>query len=179
MSFDDRMLGELVEQSEDLHRDAMSATRTPLAELTELGMQRRATGVTDLDEVRAFQSQRRRFMRRGMFTTGALATSALATAGLGTAILAVMESPAFADQGTDVQMLQTAASIENLAVATYKTALTLDFIGGSTAIPVVKAFVEKTMTQHLGKPTSPAAAGSFAASGGNVMSWGAPPPTRA
>ena len=28
-------------------------------------------------------------------------------------------------------MLQTAASIENLAVATYDTALTLDFIGGA------------------------------------------------
>ena len=30
-------------------------------------------------------------------------------------------------------MLQTAASIENLAVATYDTALTLDFIGGASA----------------------------------------------
>jgi hypothetical protein len=45
-------------------------------------------------------------------------------------------------------MLQTAASIEVLAVATYKTALTLPFIGGSSANPVVKAFVTTTMQQH-------------------------------
>ena len=45
-------------------------------------------------------------------------------------------------------MLQTAASIENLAVATYGTALTLDFIGGASANPVVKAFVMKTKDQH-------------------------------
>jgi hypothetical protein len=45
-------------------------------------------------------------------------------------------------------MLQTAASIENLAVATYDTALTLDFIGGASANPVVKAFAQKTKEQH-------------------------------
>ena len=48
----------------------------------------------------------------------------------------------------DVQALQTAASLENLAVATYKTALTLPFIGGSSANGVVKAFAMKTMQQH-------------------------------
>ncbi len=57
-------------------------------------------------------------------------------------------SPAFADKAMDVQMLQTAASIENLAVATYDTALTLDFIGGASANAVVKAFVQKTKEQH-------------------------------
>jgi hypothetical protein len=45
-------------------------------------------------------------------------------------------------------MLQTAAAIENLAVATYGTALGLDFIGGSTANPVVKTFVQTTQSQH-------------------------------
>jgi hypothetical protein len=48
----------------------------------------------------------------------------------------------------DVQILQTAASIENLAVATYTTALTLPFIGGSSANGVVKAFAMKTKMQH-------------------------------
>ena len=57
-------------------------------------------------------------------------------------------SPAFAASPTDVQILQTASSIEVLAVATYKTALTLPFIGGSTANPVVKAFATTTMQQH-------------------------------
>src|SRR5262249_53552605 len=39
-------------------------------------------------------------------------------------------------------------SLENLAVATYQTALTLPFIGGSDAIPVVKTFVTTTIGQH-------------------------------
>ena len=45
-------------------------------------------------------------------------------------------------------MLQTAASLENLAVATYKTALTLPYIGGSAANPVVTKFAQVTMGQH-------------------------------
>jgi hypothetical protein len=47
-----------------------------------------------------------------------------------------------------VQILQTAASIENLAVATYKTALTLPYIGGSSADPVITKFAQVTMGQH-------------------------------
>ncbi len=42
--------------------------------------------------------------------------------------------------------VQTAAGLENLAVATYQKALSLPFIG--FAPPVVKAFAEKTMGQH-------------------------------
>jgi hypothetical protein len=49
---------------------------------------------------------------------------------------------------TDIQALQTAAGIENLAVATYTKALTLPFIGGSSANGVVKAFAQMTMAQH-------------------------------
>jgi hypothetical protein len=48
----------------------------------------------------------------------------------------------------DVMALQTAAGLENLAVFTYKTALGLAFIGGSSANGVVKAFATKTMQQH-------------------------------
>ena len=47
-----------------------------------------------------------------------------------------------------MQILQTAASIENLAVSTYKTALTLPYIGGSSANPVVTKFAQVTMGQH-------------------------------
>lgn len=61
-------------------------------------------------------------------------------------------APAFAmatgNAAIDIQALQTAASLENLAVTTYKTALTLPFIGGSTANKVVQAFANKTMAQH-------------------------------
>ena len=143
MPIDDRALDALIEQSDDLHRDAMHATVEPLDELTELSRERRNSGVVDLDEVREFQSQRGRAMREASFGKGALAA-----VGFGAALLALMEGPAFADMSADVQMLQTAASIENLAIATYGVALTLDFIGGASANPVVKAFVTKTKSQH-------------------------------
>jgi hypothetical protein len=55
---------------------------------------------------------------------------------------------AFATSSKDVMALQTAAGLENLAVATYATALTLDFIGGKTANGVVKAFATQTKAQH-------------------------------
>ncbi len=48
----------------------------------------------------------------------------------------------------DIKALQTAAGIENLAVLAYKTALTLPYIGGSSANAVVKAFSTMTMQQH-------------------------------
>jgi hypothetical protein len=143
MAIDDPALEALIEQSDDLHSDAMRSTHSSLAELTEIGGERRARGPADLDEVRDFQSTRGRILQDLPFGKGALAA-----VGFGAAMLALMETPAFADQGADVQMLQTAASIENLAIATYTTALTLPFIGGSTANGVVKAFVTKTKSQH-------------------------------
>ena len=143
MALDERALAALVEQSEDEHADAMRATREPLAELTEVGRERRTATDTNPEQIRAFEFERSNLLRSGLLSTGALAT-----AGLGAGLLALLASPAWAGQGADVQMLQTAAAIENLAVATYGVALTLDFIGGSSANGVVKAFAEKTKSQH-------------------------------
>lgn len=144
MSIDDRALEELIEQSQDLHSDAQRASAGPLAELTERGLEQQAAGVVDVDANRAFATERSRVARsRGFFSKGALAG-----VGFGAALLALMESPAFADQSADVQILQTAASIENLAVATYTLALTLPFIGGSSANLTVKSFVTTTARQH-------------------------------
>jgi rubrerythrin len=144
MTIDNRALEDLIEQSEDQQSDAMHAIREPLAELTEVGNERRARGEIDREENWAFQSARSARVA-GAF----LAPGALAAAGLGGALLALLASPAWADQPADVQMLQTAAAIENLAIATYGTALTLPFIGGASANGVVKAFVEKTRQQHM------------------------------
>jgi rubrerythrin len=138
MAIDDLRLRDLLEQSQDLHSDAMSTTRTSLDEIVELGHEERRESLeSNPDDVR-----RRALV--GAFPT----TGILAAAGLGTAMAVLLASPAFADKAMDVQMLQTAAAIENLAIATYDTALTLDFIGGASAIPVVKAFVMKTRDQH-------------------------------
>jgi hypothetical protein len=67
----------------------------------------------------------------------------------GAALVGLLASPAFASSSSDVQILQTANSIENLAISTYKTALTLPYIGGSAANPVVTKFCQVTMGQHM------------------------------
>ncbi|MGZ4711865.1 MAG: ferritin-like domain-containing protein [Acidimicrobiia bacterium] len=143
MAIDERALHRLIEQSEDLQADSMRVVREPLAELTERGLEQRSRGGEDLGAIRRFQTQRDRFFRTSSFSRGVLGAT-----GFGAALLMLTQRPAWADQSTDVQTLQTAASIENLAVATYGTALTLDFIGGASANAVVKAFVMKTKDQH-------------------------------
>ena len=143
MSVDERAFGALLEESNDLQSDAMRATREPLRELVERGQERRAHEGLDPDEQRAFTTERNRLVRTSLRGTGAFATL-----GFGAALLALFDSPAFAQAGSDVQILQTAASLENLAVATYDIALTFDFIGGAAAIPVVKAFAMTTKDQH-------------------------------
>lgn len=136
-------MGELIEESQDIHHDAMAATGASLEEMVETGTEARAHGEIDLDESREVAAHRARLMTGAAFGGGILAA-----AGIGGALQALFASPAFAASATDVQILQTAASIEVLAVATYKTALTLPFIGGSSANGVVKAFATTTMQQH-------------------------------
>ena len=142
MAIDERALEQLTERSEDEQSDAMHATHEAMIELTELGHERRARAEQGADRARALDRARSPLVRT------LAGPGVLATAGLGAGLLALMASPAWADQSADVQMLQTAASIENLAVATYGVALTLPFIGGSAANGVVKAFVMKTKDQH-------------------------------
>jgi len=110
--------------------------------MVELGQEKRAAGAVDADETAAFAAERDRNL------AGAFGGKLLAAAGAGTAFAALLSTKAFADQAGDVQILQTAASIENLAVATYTVALTLPFIGGDAANGVVKAFATTTMQQH-------------------------------
>src|SRR5665213_2619905 len=133
----------LIEESQDIHRDAMAATTMSLDEMVDTGMEARARGEVDLDESREVAARRSRLLTGAAFGGGLLAA-----AGIGAALQGVFASPAFAASATDVQILQTAASIEALAVATYQTALTLPFIGGATANGVVKAFATTTMQQH-------------------------------
>lgn len=143
MPLDDQALGALVEQSQDLHADAMRATTESLEELVELGMERRGRDGIDPVESALSVDATKEGINKGLIGAGALAAGAF-----GTALLTLASSPAFAAGSMDVQMLQTAASLENLAVSTYKTALTLPYIGGSSANPVVKAFATTTMGQH-------------------------------
>ena len=66
--------------------------------------------------------------------------------GVGAMLAALLASPAAADKKLDVQILQTASSLEILAVATYGAALTLPFIKNGNA--VVKKFAQTTRMQH-------------------------------
>lgn len=141
MAIDDLRLRDLLDQSQDLNSDAMTISRSSLDELVELGHEQRTYDSGILAPVD--EATRRSTLLGSMPKTGVLAA-----AGIGTAMAALIASPAFADKAMDTQMLQTAASIENLAIATYDVALTLDFIGGASANPVVKAFVQKTKEQH-------------------------------
>ena len=140
---DPRAMGSLLEESQDIHHDAMTATGDSLAEMVESGLDARARGEIDPDESREVAAKRTRLMTGAAFGGGLLAA-----AGIGAALQGLFASDAFAASATDVQILQTASSIEVLAVSTYKTALTLPFIGGASANPVVKTFATTTMQQH-------------------------------
>lgn len=141
MPFDERALGRLIEDSQDMQTDAMRTSKEALQELVETRHERQPEA--DPEVTQAF-IDRRRFLRHSLMAGGGIA----AAGAFGTALLSTLEVPAYAAGSADVMMLQTAASIENLAVLTYKTALGLPYIGGSAANAVVKAFSTTTMAQH-------------------------------
>jgi rubrerythrin len=114
---DTRLLAELTEQSQDLNSDALRITRESLV---EYGQQ---------------QEPERRWWQRGGMVAG--------LAG-GAALLGM--SRASAASSGDIQALQTAASIENLAVSVYTTAAGLPFIKNGNK--TVAAFITKTTAQH-------------------------------
>ena len=113
-------------ESDDLQSDAMRDARRDLNAY--------------VDAAREARFENRRDVRVGAAVLGAGAIGAAALA---------FASPAWGASAQDVMALQTAAGLENLAVFTYKTALTLPFIGGGQANGVVKAFAMKTMQQHM------------------------------
>ena len=118
---DTRLLEELTEQSQDLNSDAVRITAEALEDFTEVSRE---------------QKPSRRWWQRGGTVAGAAGAAALLTQTRATA----------ATSSNDVMALQTAASIENLAISVYRTAAGLSFIkdGNKT----VAAFIAKTTTQH-------------------------------
>ena len=157
MSIDDGALGALLEESEDLHADAMRQTHAGLSDVVEYGQEVRAHGGVDPDETREYHQERSRRLT---------AAGAAAGLGVGAAILTALGAQAaYADTPADVSAAQTAASIENLAVAVYTKAAGLPFMSaaklGHPAGDTVVAFVTKTIAQH----TAHAAAFNGAATG--------------
>ena len=130
----------LMEESQDLHADAMRGMKEPMDELVALGLERRASA-----EYIEARQEAEAHARGGISPVAA----ALGTVGALGAVGLVASSSAFAAEDVDVQALQTAASLENLAVYTYKKALTLPYLqGNARPIKTVRAFATMTMAQH-------------------------------
>ena len=170
MRIDDRLkidttaLIGLVEESRDLHADAMRGVEETLPELAQLAAERK--GEVDTDDIDRFNHRRRRVLAGLGGGAGAIAARGVLGGGLGGLLggllAGLLATPARADTALDVQILQTASSLEALAVATYALALGQgpDKLDDSSykavaGIPVKSAkdtlvtFATETMRQHL------------------------------
>ena len=137
---DDRALARLIEESQDLHTDAMVAGRSSLPDLADYASDRRRAGIEhDPKVIAEYTESRHNLIRR-------LAMSVGGVLGVGVVSTAFARNAAAADGDIDVMQLQTAVSLELLAVATYEAALTLPFIADGN--PVIVAFAETTRDQH-------------------------------
>ncbi len=137
---DDRALARLIEESQDLHTDAMVAGRSSLPDLADYASDRRRSGIEhDPQVIAEYTESRHNLIRR-------LAMSVGGVLGVGVVSTAFARNAAAADGDIDVMQLQTAVSLELLAVATYEAALTLPFIADGN--PVIVAFAETTRDQH-------------------------------
>lgn len=143
MRVDDRRLGELITESQDLQVDALRTAREVRPGLAELAHQRGSDH--DPAMVKRFNAERRRLLRNGGLGVGALAGRGLLGTAFGSAVLGIVARPVAAQEDVSIQIFQTAASLENLAVATYEAALGLPFFGENQ---VVVTFAETTMQQH-------------------------------
>ena len=124
MPIDERAFHELSVESRDLQADAMQDVQGSLPELAEVREERRNQPI-DVDEVRNFNDGRRRVMSEGGLGMGQLAARGLLATAFGGVLAGIVATPATADEALDIQILQTASSLEILAVATYGAALKL------------------------------------------------------
>ncbi len=145
MSLDEQGLHELLEESGDLHADAMRVHEATLPDLADHASDTRNDEVDPTDAARLDDSRHELVSELGSTDFGLLKKGAMA-GGIGAMLAALLATPAVADKKLDVQMLQTASSLEVLAVATYGAALTLPFIKNGNA--VVKKFAQTTRMQH-------------------------------
>ncbi len=142
---DDKALHELTVESQDLQTDALRSMKGSLDDLADVRADRRTEEV-DPAEIDRFNQERSAAVRDGGLGLGTLAAGGLLATGFGTALTSLIASPASAQSPMDVQILQTASSLEILAVATYKAAMGLPFWGQTPA--AVQKFAQTTMMQH-------------------------------
>ena len=136
---DVRAFDRLIEESQDLHTDSMNEARRTLPDLADAAADRRRAGSTEPAVVDSFIASRNSLAKRLSLALGGIL-------GVGAVSSVMARGAAAADGDVDVMQLQTAVSLELLAVATYGAALTLPFISGGN--PVVVKFAQTTMEQH-------------------------------
>lgn len=145
MTLNERAFRELITESQDLHVDAMRGIRQTLPALAEIRAERRGQEI-DTEEIARFNTGRRQVLAGVGYGGGGLALRGLLAGGFGGMFAGLLATPARADEALDIQILQTAASLEILAVNTYNTALALPFIASGN--PLVAQFARTTMQQH-------------------------------
>ncbi len=147
MAPDNRALNDLIQESQDLQSDAVRQAHTIVPDLEDI---REETRDDELDpaEVERFNESRQGLAQDLGLGAGGFARRGALAGGLGAALAALITAPASAggSKKLDVQILQTASSLEILAIATYGAALELPFIQDGN--PVVVTFAETTMMQH-------------------------------
>lgn len=150
-NIDDGALKELITESQDLHVDAMRGIKETIPALEDMREERRGQEI-DTDEIDRFNANRRSMLRQLGYGAGGIAGRGLLAGSFGTILSGLIASPARADRNLDVQILQTASSLEKLAVETYNAAASQN-LGGVAKVPgsagqVVVQFVMTTMKQH-------------------------------
>lgn len=145
MTIDDRRLGELIVESQDIQADALRDAKAVAVDLVDVREDRRGQEI-NTDEITRYNDSRRGLLRTLGVGAGGLTVRGLAGGGIGAALIGILAKPASAQQALDVQILQTASSLEILAVATYKAALSLPFMQNVPA--AVATFAKTTMSQH-------------------------------
>jgi hypothetical protein len=159
LKLDTTVFAALVEESQDLHVDAMRVAKDSLPDLEEIRAERR--GEVDTDEIDRFNEARRGVLSRMGYGASGIAARALLGGGFGGLFAGLLATPARADTALDVQILQTASSLEALAVATYAVALgegpdkadapAAKAVAGITvasAKATIAAFAKETQRQH-------------------------------
>lgn len=145
MSFDEDLLRDLTEESQDIQADAMRVHRASLPDVADHASDT-ARDEIDPEAATRFAESRRALVGDLGLANPSLVQKGAVVGGVGALLAALLATPAVAGKKLDVQILQTASSLEILAVATYGAALTLPFIkNGNT---VVKKFAQTTRMQH-------------------------------
>jgi hypothetical protein len=138
MTIDERLLESLIEGSRDAQSDAMRYHHEVLPDFADVCDERRHDEPDPADAARFDEH------RRGLAAD--LGRRGLLVGGLGAALAALLTAPAAADTDLDIQILQTASSLEIVLVSTYATALTRPFFSGTN--PMLIRFAQETMKQH-------------------------------